>query len=80
MSGLAVHQVSYSVGEIPLAVGCSKRAAKAIVREIGRRVGGRRVVLVEDLLAYLRSKPKGSDKPHRAESVKLDAPNEFRIR
>ncbi len=77
MTGLAVQQVAFSEGELPLACGCSRRAAKLIVREIGRRLGGRRVVLREDLVDYLRRLPQGRPPPR----PKLDAlpPCEFQI-
>ncbi len=73
---LAVAQVAFSESELPLAISCSRRAAKRIAKEIGRRVGGRRLILREDLVQYLRSQPQGRVQ----KSSTPDQAHEFRIR
>ncbi len=81
---IAVQQLAFSESELPLALGCSKRSARRIARELGVRIGARRIVARERLLQWLEQQPKAGEQTRRpAKSAALDGTdraNEFRIR
>lgn len=76
---IAVQQVAFSEAELPLALGVSRRAAARIARELGVRIGGRRIVERGKLLDWLSRQPSASDKRTTAAPT-VSPPHEFRIR
>ncbi len=55
---IAFDKPAYSVAELPLAAGVSRRTAMKIAHAVGRRVDGRYLVLHGDLVRYLEALPK----------------------
>ncbi len=73
MEQIATLKDAYNESELPFAIGCSKRAAARIARELGVRVGGRRIVPRQKLLDWLDAQAVAG------KSSALEPRHEFRI-
>lgn len=63
----ATEPIAIAASEIPRATGLSRRSAQRAVREIGHKVGARRIVLHAELVEWIRSQPQ--DGPTKEETA-----------
>jgi hypothetical protein len=56
-----VSKIAFSESELPLVLGCSRRAAHRLAKRLGRRIGARLVVPRSALVEWL-AQPQGNAK------------------
>jgi hypothetical protein len=76
MQEIAVQKDAFAESELPLALGVSKRAAARIARELGVKIGGRRIIPRQKLLDWLEAKARRAEEPGASAVTR---PNEFQI-
>jgi hypothetical protein len=77
MDAIAVEKAAYNVNELPQVIGCSRKAARKLARELGVRIGGRMIIPRQVLLNWLESKARRAEEPGASAVTR---PNEFQIR